>query len=103
MNLHMVTGSVPVFNPHRFRQWLGDEIDRMIGMLDALDGDPDFEETGDDEPSLGWPEQVGLAQIPLAATDDREEENEHGGDILDQPHDEERVDDEEDYREMPLL
>lgn len=45
-------------------------IDRLIDVLDALDGDPDLEEGGDHE-----------------YDDEREEENEHGGDILDEPHD----------------
>lgn len=42
------------------RQVVENEIDRLIMLLDALDGDADFEpdsdaeEGGDAEPSLGW-------------------------------------------------
>lgn len=58
-------------------------IERLIDMLDALGGDPDF------EPYLAnsW-------------GDDREDENEHGGDILDEPHgDDEREFEPEQYGE----
>ena len=34
------------------------EIERLIAMLDDLDGDPDLEPNGDDEFSLGWPANV---------------------------------------------
>ena len=113
----------------RFREAVGIEIDRLISLLDAIDGDPDIEETGDehdtgapegwktcahwqassqdmileddeegavgeddgiDEPSLGstelkdWHSQANWA---LGSRSDREEENEHGGDIQDEPHD----------------
>lgn len=30
------------------------EIERLIELLDAIDGDTDFEPCGDDEPALGW-------------------------------------------------
>ncbi|WAJ28924.1 hypothetical protein [Antarcticirhabdus aurantiaca] len=36
------------------RERLARTIERLIGILDALDGDPDLEPGGDDEPSLGW-------------------------------------------------
>lgn len=29
-------------------------IERLVALLDAIDGDPDLELMGDDEPSLGW-------------------------------------------------
>ncbi|NTI41589.1 hypothetical protein [Rhizobium rhizogenes] len=37
---------------HR-RAELEARIEEMIGLLDVLDGDPDLEDNGDDEPSLG--------------------------------------------------
>ncbi len=37
----------------RARQLIGAEVERLIAYLDALDGDPDLEENGDLEPSLG--------------------------------------------------
>jgi hypothetical protein len=38
----------------RDRHQIEDEIERLIGILDAMEPDPDLEETGDLEPSLGW-------------------------------------------------
>lgn len=29
-------------------------IDALLALLDEMDGDPDLEEAGDDEPALGW-------------------------------------------------
>ena len=44
------------------------EIERLIAFLDALGGDPDLEETGDDEPSLA----IARAGPDLSGGDDRE-------------------------------
>lgn len=61
-------------DPRRAR--LERAIEAAIALLDALDGDPDLEETGDAEPSLGRPEtdfgaqQHGLGSYGLG--DDRE-------------------------------
>ena len=33
--------------------------DRLIAILDRIDGDPDLEPGGDEEPSLGAPEEHG--------------------------------------------
>lgn len=84
------------------RRRIAERIEADIALLDALDGDSDA------EPSLGAPEPiipVGYGQVRCPATDqanwadggnddreqdagdDREEEDEHGGDILDEPHD----------------
>ncbi|TFF27530.1 hypothetical protein E3C22_03470 [Jiella endophytica] len=35
------------------RHLIGEEIERLIGLLDLLDGDADLEDVGDDEPDLG--------------------------------------------------
>jgi hypothetical protein len=56
----------------RRREELEARVEEMIALLDLLDGDADL------EPSLA---------AFMGSDDDREEENEHGGDILDQPHD----------------
>lgn len=75
-------------------------VERLISILDLFDGDENLEESdtdedgGDDEPSLGWAEMQARYNA-YSAGDlhnhvlgyDREEENEHGGDILDEPHD----------------
>ncbi|WP_128089473.1 hypothetical protein [Bradyrhizobium viridifuturi] len=37
----------------RLRKEAQDEIDRLLAFLDQLDGDPDLEPNGDDEPELG--------------------------------------------------
>lgn len=57
------------------------EIDRLIGLLDAIDGDLDL------EPSLGWPEDGPDHLAENVTQDDREQEDEHGGDVQDEPHD----------------
>lgn len=137
------------------RTAIATSIERLIDLLDELDGDCDLEDSADGEPSLGWPagtgrypqnydleptrlylsqfttwkgeidlecdeedlEDDGTAEPWLGSpevyitagygvngreyrdhqgnqvlwarggTSDREEENEHGGDILDVPHD----------------
>lgn len=63
-------GAIFLTIKHNDRIGIATTIERLIDMLDALDGDPDF------EPYLAnsW-------------GDDREDENEHGGDICDAPHD----------------
>lgn len=35
---------------------LATTIENLIALLDEIEGDPDLEETGDLEPSIGWPE-----------------------------------------------
>ncbi|KKB12386.1 hypothetical protein VE25_07490 [Devosia geojensis] len=63
--------------PRPDRRSIEAEIERLIGLLDKFDGDPDLEEAGDLEPSLGWPalgpQQFGRA--PQSLDDDREEDN----------------------------
>jgi len=50
-------------------------IESLIAMLDTMDPDPDL------EPSLGW----GLSGGGTEVSHDREEENEHGGNVEDEP------------------
>ncbi|MER9590914.1 hypothetical protein NKI94_19175 [Mesorhizobium australicum] len=98
------------------RRSIADSIERLIDMLDAMSPDPDLEDGADDEPSLGSNalgsyqagttddregdfadfEDSGDEHDASASTnwakgghwcEDVEEENEHGGDILDEPHD----------------
>lgn len=111
------------------RVGIATSIERLIDYLDALDlemsGDVELEDTGDDEPSLGWTANGQLGENAVyanrfgdleeecedeGAQDDREptmgwqnhgsqaflhatyndeceEENEHGGNIQDVPHD----------------
>lgn len=103
---------------------LADQMNALVAVLDRMDGDPDFEDVGD-ELDVSWPEGFRPFDTSLSedAEDDdinedsgdaeptlgsvghlpwnsqafwadgapgdheREEENEHGGDILDDPHD----------------
>lgn len=59
-------------------------IQRLIDMLDAMDGDENMEEGGDAEPWLGWSEGGPQRLDPRVAHDDREEacedEGAHDGD-----------------------
>lgn len=64
------------------RQQAEEAIERLISLLDELDGDADLEPNGDLEPSLG----IGVALNPFGGwhyvTDDRE-----GHDASDEPDD----------------
>lgn len=46
----------PALTKQRLRQRLTRLIDRLVCALDEIDGDPDFEDDGADEPSLAHPE-----------------------------------------------
>jgi hypothetical protein len=62
-----------------------DEIERLLAFLDASDLDPDLEETGDNEPSLGW--TIGIPQgSHCGGTDDLEAATEDDeNDLCDEP------------------
>ena len=79
-------------HPADWRNALVERIERqaavltaLVDALDAMEGDADC------EPWLGANEPIGSAIAQLhwtsGASDSREEENEHGGDIQDEPHD----------------
>jgi hypothetical protein len=53
-----------------------DAADRIIAVLDRLDGDPDLEDGADDEPSLAAPENPTGSQVIYmpGGDDDRETE-----------------------------
>ncbi|GGE24979.1 hypothetical protein GCM10011390_50490 [Aureimonas endophytica] len=42
------------------RRALADEIERLLRIIDALDGDPDLEPDADGEPSLGWSHTMAI-------------------------------------------
>lgn len=46
----------PAVERQRIRRKLERVIDKLIAALDLIDGDADFEDTGDNEPSLAHPE-----------------------------------------------
>ncbi len=67
----------------KLRQQVERAVAHLIAILDELDGDPDL------EPWIGAPERMAGNWNPRAvgANDDREDPDEDGGDIVDQPHD----------------
>lgn len=56
--------------PGGFRRSVEDAIEGLLAVLDQLDGDPDLEDDGSAEPTLGWPQQFGSAQIITAGRQD---------------------------------
>eukprot|EP00873_Tetraselmis_striata_P032030 jgi/Tetstr1/452294/TSEL_039330.t1 len=94
--------------PHKWREaiasrieTLSDQMNALIAVLDRMDGDPDLESYGDEEPSLGWPLGHGVSQLRLDMPhdDDREQDDadyEDGGD------DEPLEDDEEEHCATPV-
>ncbi|GMB82868.1 hypothetical protein NN6n1_36510 [Shinella zoogloeoides] len=73
------------------RSELERRIEEMIALLDLLDEDPDIEDSHDDEPTLGAENDHESSSQEFWAQsselDECEAEDEHGGDILDEPHD----------------
>lgn len=55
------------------RQQIEDAIERLIAMLDALDGDADLEDGADAEPSLGAPDGHDSQLIWLRGSDTDQE------------------------------
>lgn len=53
-----------------------DTADRIIAVLDHLDGDPDLEDGGDAEPSLGAPEHHEGSQVTWLRGNDQDHEAE---------------------------
>jgi len=67
-----VTIYMPVTPAMRAR--LEATIDALVGLLDEIDGDADFEPANGDEPSLGWTCTYDGVPVPAdpASCDDRE-------------------------------
>jgi len=69
MNTHVRERAIFVQSSLAFLTRLDAMIEELIAMRDALDGDPDFEpdpdneESGDDEPTLGAPEAIELWEM----------------------------------------
>lgn len=49
-----------------------DIVDRIVALLDVEDGDPDREDSGDAEPSLGAPENHHASQVVWLRGGDRD-------------------------------
>ncbi|WP_105437528.1 hypothetical protein [Neorhizobium sp. T25_13] len=60
------------------RRRLEAKIEEMIGLLDILDGDPDVENSGDEEPWLGGSPQCG--EYDLEVDGDEQDYNGDEGD-----------------------
>lgn len=58
--------SLAIAEKRRIRLEAADEIDRLMSILDRLDGDPDLEDTHDDEPSIGPGIFREDAEVPLS-------------------------------------
>lgn len=97
MNIHVPEGmQVPDFVPtfdtedgfisitlkQNHRLALETTVERLINMLDDMDAGSE-----DLEPSHGWLNVGSQAHLHAQILDECEEENEHGGDIQDVPHD----------------
>lgn len=79
-----------------FRRTIEQEVERLLGILDGMDGDCDMEDGTDKEPSLGWSEMEGRYGCH-ASRDDREledENDENGSD--DEPEETDEDGDEQD-------
>lgn len=98
MNSTNNTTAAPAAASRKRRREVEAHIESLIDLLDTMDGDPDFEDGGDLEPDLGaaerhpgifWGIDGGHTQERWAdgINDGREIENEHGGDVQDEPHD----------------
>jgi hypothetical protein len=72
------------------RAGIATTIERLINMLDDIDGDETLEDGGDLEPNLGWVSGERFSE-GFRDTDEREVEDEHGGDINDLPHDDDEL------------
>ena len=53
-----------------------DAADRIIAVLDRMDGDADLEDSADDEPSLGAPENTAGSQVTWLRGNDQDREAE---------------------------
>lgn len=58
MNVHVAAPS----SPAALRRKIEDTIERLISLLDELEPDPDLEDGGDDEPSLGSLNLTGIGK-----------------------------------------
>ena len=59
-----------------------DVADRLIALLDRIDGDTDFEDGGDAEPTLAAPENLGGSQVAWLRGGDQDREAEAAETVL---------------------
>jgi len=75
------TSESPIAALRRLRREAAAEIERLIALLDVLDADPDLEEPGDAEPSLGWTSTGYLGGDSDCEDQDEEDEDNHDREI----------------------
>lgn len=66
----------------QFRRYVENEIERLIQLIDGIDGDPDIEENGD-EHDVGMPESWRHSRFssePILEDDEDGADDEDGGD-----------------------
>lgn len=63
---------------HTTRARLEAKIEELVSLLDLIDGDPDLEDTGDDEPSLGASGMVGPKGVEHDLEQDEDSEHSLG-------------------------
>lgn len=73
----------------KIRGVLDSFIEEIIAIRDSLDPDPDLEDGHDREPSLGALDHDSQVRWGDSRMDDREDQNEDGGAVDDEPHDDE--------------
>lgn len=56
----------------QFRLAVEKEIERLIALLDNLAGDCDLEDSGDEEPTHGWPNNGQSCTSAMSCDDERE-------------------------------
>jgi hypothetical protein len=110
-------GPRPANDQSHLRDWIGNEIERLIALLDYIEGDENLEpyladtdpatedregaeddgngldtREGDDcdlEPACGWTDgEASNGRYMTPGAMEEEDVNEDGGDIVDEPHDE---------------
>ena len=60
------------------RRKIEEAIERLLAVLDAIDGDPEAEPDAEDEPSLGW-SATGATSVYDTAVWTTDMEDEHDG------------------------
>lgn len=73
------------------RTTLATTIETLINLLDTIEGDENLEDGGDLEPNIGWASDERGSRGFDDSGDEREIEDEHGGNILDNPHDDDEL------------
>jgi hypothetical protein len=77
-SLRLQASTIPREEFQRLADLALDVVDRIVAILDAADGDADFEQGADAEPSLGAPENHHTSQIVWLRGSSSDTEQDHG-------------------------